>query len=124
MSDSYERRYTAPSPETFGYQPWERCSPGKEAHFRLIPTVASGEKAVFIPYLQAISMEIDRGATQLGLICPSSGHVIFIEGRGLNELANLLSAREVRAIHVHDPKEDDAIAGNKPVVTSIRVERR
>ena len=123
MSVSYERRYSTPLPEE-GYQPWERCSPGSQAHFRLVPTVNSGEKAVYIPYLQAMSMEIDRSVTQLGLICPASRHIVFIEGRLLNELANLLSAREVRAIYVHDPAEDGEIAQSKPVVKSIRVEWR
>ena len=70
--------------------------------------------------MQAITLELNDTETQLGLLCHTSGQIIFIEGRGLGELAEQISCKRVQSVHVWS----DA-AGPKPdaVVTAVRFQR-
>ena len=68
--------------------------------------------------MQAITIELNADATRLGLMCHTTGQIIFIEGRGLGELAAQISAKRVNSVHVWDAAQGDAPTG--AIVTAMR----
>lgn len=92
-------------------------------HLRLIPIKGSGEPIRFIPYLQSISVELTTDCDQLAVMCHVTDMLIFIEGRGLGELAAQISNKRVKSIHVFDPAAYPEADDTKPVVTKITVEK-
>ena len=104
-----------------GYAPWRGNTKSMVRDLKLCPSPEEGEPVRFIPYMQAITLELSPDGMQLALLCHTSGHVIFMTGRGLADLADLISAKRVQSVHVwHGPRD-----GPVPdaVVTAIRVER-
>lgn len=112
-----------PSDEEDGYQPWRCSNAGWVRDLKCVPAKGSGEPVRFEPYMQAISIELNAQQTQLCLMCHTSGQMIFIEGGGLEELAELISAKRVQSIHVWSEAE---VGGAPPakVVTTVRFEKR
>ena len=99
------------------YKPWVTGQAGFARDLMLVPAPGSGEVIRFEPYMQAITLELDETATRLGLMCHTSGQIIFIEGKGLDDLAAQISAKRVTSVHVWT-----AEAGEKPneaIVTNI-----
>jgi|GEM_PF-6670254 hypothetical protein len=123
MSDKWK-------PELFGldtqddgtYRAW-RTSTQSLSDFELVPASGSGEPLRYIPYLQAISMEYPQNGRQLCLMCHTTGHLIFIEGVGLPELAQQLSNRRVKSVHVFDTARHEPPDEGKAIVTKISVEK-
>lgn len=93
-------------------------------YLKLMPSKNSGEPVRFIPYLQSISIEMTTEGDQLAVMCHTTDTQIFIEGRGLGELAAQISDKRVKSIHVFDsatyPEADDS----RPTVTNIKVEKQ
>ncbi len=106
------------------YRPWRTCQQGSTMYLKLVPTKGSGEKTWYIPYLQAISIELSEDKTQLCLLCHSTDMAIFIEGRGLDDLAQQISEKRVKSIHVFDPATHAPPDNDAAVVTKITVEQR
>jgi hypothetical protein len=101
-----------------GYKPWVTGNAGFARDLIIMPAKGSGELTRFEPYMQAITLELNDTATQLGLMCHTTGQIIFIEGQGLDELATQISAKRVNSVHVWSKAE-----GEKPqgaVVTAVR----
>ena len=71
--------------------------------------------------MQAITLELNDTSTQLGLLCHTAGQIIFIEGRGLGELAEQISAKRVQSVHVWSKAAGDAPQG--AIVTAVRFQR-
>ncbi|MBN9890570.1 hypothetical protein, partial [Salipiger abyssi] len=92
-------------------------------NLKLVPALATGEPVRQIPYLQPITIEHHRETDQLCLLCHSTGMMVFLEGRGLEELADLIAEKRVKAIFMFDaalwPQPDNEAA----VVSKISVEQ-
>ncbi|MCB1466203.1 MAG: hypothetical protein KDK08_03430 [Rhizobiaceae bacterium] len=115
--------FTQEAPDDGTYKPWRTSSQGSVRDLQLVPPAASSEPVRFIPYLQAITLEWHKRTGQLCMICHSSGELVFIEGRHLDGLAELVSDKRVKSLHVHDAKEHGPIASNAPVIVALRYER-
>ena len=48
---------------------------------------------------------------------------VFLEGRGLQELADQISERRVKSIHVFDPMKNEQPDNETAVVTTITMEQ-
>lgn len=107
--------------EDDGYKPWVTGQAGFARDLKFVPAQGAGELVRFEPYMQAITLELNSDATQLGLMCHTTGQIIFIEGRGLDELAEQISAKRVNSVHVWDAADGNAPAG--AVVTAVRFEK-
>lgn len=104
-----------------GYKPWITGQAGFARDLMFVPAKGSGELTRFEPYMQAITIELNADATRLGLMCHTTGQIIFIEGRGLGELAAQISAKRVNSVHVWDDTQGDAPSG--AIVTAVRFQR-
>ena len=104
------------------YQPWRTCQQGATMYFKLVPPEDSDEPERHIPYLQPITIEYHRQTGQLCLLCHSTGMKIFIEGRGLAELANQIAEKRVKSVHVFDAGKYYQPNNDTAVVTEIRVD--
>jgi len=92
-------------------------------NLKLVPHSQSEEPVRFIPYLQPITIELHEATHQLCLLCHSSGHVVFIHGLGLADLAEQLSEKRVRSIHEIEPSLfHEALGNGASVVQHITVE--
>jgi hypothetical protein len=105
--------------ESTGYRAW-RAAKGGVRDLKFVPAPSSGELVRFEPYLQAISLELNADATALCMMCHTSGQIIFIEGRGLDDLADQISARRAGSVHVWS---EDAGTAPPVVVTSLRFDK-
>jgi hypothetical protein len=105
------------------YQPWRTCQQGATMYFKLVPPEDSDEPERHIPYLQPITIEYHRDTGQLCLLCHSTGMKIFIEGRGLAELANQIAEKRVKSVHVFDEDKYQPLGNDAAVVTGIGVEK-
>lgn len=112
--------------EDGSYAPW-RVESGyskdaaRVAKLMLVP--AAGGEIWRIPYLQTIVQRYDPRGEQLCLMLPSSNMTVFIEGRGLAELDQLIEERRVKSVHVFDPDVHPPIGNEAAVVTAVRVEQ-
>lgn len=109
------------APHGEGYQPWITGAAGFARDLKFVPARGVGELVRFVPYMQAITLELNEAETQLCLMCHTSGQIIFIEGRGLGELAEQISAKRVNAIHVWS--EDAGPATHDKMVTGFRFDK-
>jgi len=102
------------------YKPWVTGAAGFARDLKIVPAQDTDELTRFIPYMQSISLELNKAATQLGMMCHTSGQIIFIEGHGLGELAEQISAKRVNSVHVWSTAD-----GPKPsaVVTAVRFDK-
>jgi len=117
----FERNY-GPDEDDGRYRPWVTCQQGSVSHFRIVPTPVSGQMIQFIPYLQPISIELSPDGHQLAILCPSSGHRLFLEGQGLDELAEQLSERRIKSIRAYDYDQSPAWEQNGAYISNILIE--
>lgn len=105
------------------YRAWRTCQQGSTMYFKLVPAKGAEESTWFVPYLQAISIELNGDASTLCLLCHSTGMTIFIKGTELEDLAQQISEKRAKSVHVFDPathtKSDDYTA----TVTKITVDK-
>ena len=106
------------------YKAWQEGRYGEPVpKLLLVPAMAAGAETWRIPYLQTIVQRYDRQSGQLCLMMPSSELMVFIEGRGLDQLDELLDNRRIRSIHMFDETIHRPIGNDVPVVTNISVEQ-
>ena len=106
------------------YRAWRDIRPGEVAHkLFLVPSRASQAETWRIPYLQTIIQRYDRLNGQLCLMFPSSELTVFIRGRGLHQLDELIDSRKVKSIHMFDEAVHQPIGNDVPVVTDIVIEQ-
>jgi len=108
------------------YRPWVTVSAhsdDKPAKLLLVPAHHVSSKTLRIPYLQLIIHELDRDTGQLCLMFPSSGMKVFLEGRGLEELDELIDTRRVKSVHMFDEAIHHWTGNDVAVVTNITVEK-
>lgn len=106
-------------PEDDGtYQAWQTCQQGSVMNLKIVPNRSTGEPVRHIPYLQPITIEHHRESDQLCLLCHSTGMKIFFEGRGLEELGDLISEKRIKVITMFDatiwqnPRNGEAVVTN------------
>ena len=85
--------------------------------------MADDPKTWRISYIQTINQQYNRQTGELCLMAPSSGMMVFLEGRGLQELGHLLSERRVSLVCAFDPSVHQPIGNDAVAVTAIRVEK-
>lgn len=113
----------SPATEDDGsYRAWRPCQQGSVANLKLVPAKASGEPVRMIPYLQPITIEYHRETEQLALLCHSTGMTVFLEGRGLEELGDLIAEKRVKAIYVFDPVVYEKPNNESPVIDKMCIE--
>lgn len=104
------------------YHAWRTCQQGSVMNFKIVPALSTGEPVRQIPYLQPITIEHHRETDQLCLLCHSTGMTVFLEGRGLEELADLIAEKRVKTITMFDPTQWPEQGNETAVVTEISVE--
>lgn len=105
------------------YRAWRTVQQGSVSSFKLVPAKGVAEPVRHIPYLQPITIEHHPDTGQLCLMCHSTGMTVFLEGRGLDELASQIAEKRVKSIHVFDEGVHQPVGNETPIVTSIRVEQ-
>lgn len=124
MSDSFREHYANRFAEDDGsYRAWEKCQQGSVMNLKLVPATFTGEPVRQIPYLQPITIEHHRETDQLCLLCHSTGMTLFLEGRGLEALADLIAEKRVKAITMFDPNIWPQPDNAEQIVTKITVEQ-
>lgn len=105
------------------YRAWEPCQQGDVINLKFVPARSASRYVWQVPYLQPMTIRHDRETDQLCLICHSTGMTIMLEGRGLEQLANLIGEKRVRAVYqfdadIYPPPDNEAT-----VVTGITCEQ-
>lgn len=103
-----------------GYKPWRKSKTGLVRDMKFIPAKGSGEKKRFISLIQTISIELNDDDTELCMMCHTSGQIIFITGKGLDELAEMISDKHVRSVHVYHQSDGPM---PKSVVTKVMFDK-
>lgn len=124
MSGKFHEMFGIEAEDDGSYRAWRTCQQGGVSHFKIVPAPKSGEPVRLIPYLQPITIELHAESNQLALLCHSTGMVIFIEGTGLEALADQISERRVRSIHAYDYDANPRWEEEKPYIGKITVEER
>ena len=122
MNDSFREVFGLDDQEDGSYHAWRTCQQGNVINFKLIPALSAGEPVRQIPYLQPITIEHHRDTDQLCLICHTTGMTIFLEGRGLEELGDLIAEKRIKTVYMFDPALHPQPDNNQPVVAKITVE--
>ena len=123
MSNSFERFLGTVAPDDGSYRAWLTCQQGDTSNLKLVPTSHTGEATRYIPYLQPITIEYSPDTGLLCLICHGTAMMVFLEGRGLEELADLIAERRVKSIHVFDATTHPAPDNQAAVITKVTVEQ-
>ena len=123
MSDSFRKHFGFDDEGDGTYHAWRTCQQGATMNLKLVPASSSDQPTWQIPYLQPISIRLDPDKAQLCLICHSTDMTVFLEGRGLEDLADLISEKRVRSIHEFDAAAHHPIGNNTPIITKINVEK-
>ena len=106
------------------YRAWLTCQQGDTSNLKLVPASHTGEATRYIPYLQPITIEYSPDTGLLCLICHGTAMMVFLEGRGLEQLADLIGEKRARSIHVYDPAKYVQPPDNQAaVITKITVEQ-
>ena len=106
------------------YRAWREVISAKGSQkLLLVPSEASQAETWRIPYMQTIIQRYDRLNGQLCLMLPSSELTVFIRGRGLQPLDELIDSRKVKSIHMFDDAVHQPIGNDVPVVTDIVIEQ-
>lgn len=105
------------------YRAWRTCQQGSVMNFKLVPARSTGEPVRQIPYLQPITIEHHRETDQLCLLCHSTGMTVFLEGRGLDDLADLIAEKRIKVITMFDPAQWPKPDNEAPIVTKITAEQ-
>ena len=124
MSYNFKQIAESMAPADGSYRAWVTCAKGTAPSFKIVPAISSGMPTRGIPYLQAITTEFYPQSEQLCLICHGTAMLIFIEGRGLEKLADLIGERCIHTISVYDPEKHTSLPDSQqPVITNITVEQ-
>ena len=123
MSNSFERFLGTVAPDDGSYRAWLKCQQGEAASLKLVPLPQQGQPVRYIPYLQPMTIEYSPDTGLLCFICHSTRETVFLEGRGLEELAELLAERRVKSIHVFDAATHPTPDNQAAVVSKITVEQ-
>lgn len=123
MSGNFREVFGLDDQDDGTYRPWRTCQQGATMYLKLVPLDESGEPERYIPYLQPITIEHHPDTGQLCLLCHSTGMKVFIEGRGLAELADQIAEKRVKAVHVFDAVEHSKTSNSTAVVTKISIEK-
>ncbi len=105
------------------YRAWRTVQQGSVSSFKIVPAKGAAEPVRHIPYLQPITIELHSESGQLCLMCHSTSMTVFLEGRGLDELADQIAEKRVKSIHVFDPATHASPENDAAVVTKISVEK-
>lgn len=105
------------------YRAWRTCQQGSTMYLKLVPAKGSDESTWYVPYLQAISIELDPNGGRLCLLCHTSSMSIFIEGTELEELAQQISEKRAKSVHVFAPSNHTHAEGVTSTVTKIIVDK-
>jgi len=123
-SNNFQRFLDSVAPEDGSYRAWLKCQQGDTSNLKLVPASHTGERVLYVPYLQPITIEYSPDTGLLCLICHGTAMMVFLEGRGLEELADLIGEKRTRSIHVYDPAQYAQPPDNQAaVVTKITVEQ-
>ena len=123
-SNNFQRFLDSVAPEDGSYRAWLKCQQGDTSNLKLVPASHTGEATRYVPYLQPITIEYSPDTGLLCLICHGTAMMVFLEGRRLEELADLIAERRVKSIHVYDPATHTTPPENDvPVITKITVEQ-
>ena len=108
------------------YQPWRLVGSHSSTptKFALVPARHVSPERWRFPYFQTIIQKFDRTTDQLCLMLPASGYIIFMQGRGLDELDELIEQRQVVSVHMFDESIHHPIGNDAPIVTNILVEEQ
>jgi len=133
MSDEFWRHYdnrrggylSNDDTDENAYQPWVTSSykSGKPDKLLLVPARHVSPETWRIPYLQVILQKLNRDTGQLCLMFPTSGMKVFIEGRGLEQLDELIELRSVKSVHMFDEAIHHPVGNDAAIVTKITVEQ-
>ncbi len=123
MNSNFQRFLGSVAPEDGSYRAWLTCQQGEVANLKLIPLPRSGQTVRYVPYLQPMTIEYSPDTGLLCFICHSTGETVFLEGRGLEELADLLAERRVKSIHVFDAAAHPQPDNQTAVITQITIEQ-
>lgn len=128
MSDSFNRFYRrasnpfADDADDGSYRPWDGCQQGDVINLKFVPARAAGRYVWQVPYLQPITIRHDQETDQLCLLCHSTGMTVMLEGRGLDQLADMIGEKRVRAVYQFDAELYPAPGNDVPVITGMSVE--
>lgn len=123
-SNNFQRFLGGVAPDDGSYRAWLTCQQGDTSNLKLVPASQTGETTRYIPYLQPITIEYSPDTGLLCLICHGTAMMVFLEGRGLEQLADLIGEKRARSIHVYDPAKYAQPPDNQAaVVTKITVEQ-
>lgn len=123
MSGNFREVFGLDDQDDGSYRPWRTCQQGATMYLKLVPLDDSDEPERHIPYLQPITIEHHRHTGQLCLLCHSTGMKVFIEGRGLAELADQIAEKRVKSAHVFDAGRYPPPKNEAAVVSKITVEK-
>ena len=124
MSDRFRSRFPFGEEKQEGiYRAWIDCQQGEAANLKLVPASGGTDPVRQIPYLQPITIEHHPQTGQLCLLCHSTGMTVFIEGQGLDYLADLIAEKRVRSIHVYDSETHQHEHNRNVMVHNITVEQ-
>ena len=128
MTDSFSQRFGGYNPfekdrDDGTYKPWVLCQQSDVMNFKLVPAAHTGDPTTHVPYLQPITIEYHPMTGQLCLQCHGTGMLIFIEGRKLEELGDLIGGKQIKSIRMFDQSKYPPPENDKPVVTNIRIEK-
>lgn len=128
MSDSFNRFYRrASNPFSDGaddgsYRPWDACQQGDAINLKFVPARAASRYVWQVPYLQPMTIRYDQETDQLCLLCHSTSMTVTLEGRGLEQLADLIAEKRIKAVYQFDADEYPQPANDMPVITGMNVE--
>ena len=101
------------------YTPWQRCNIGEVMHLKLV--MADGS-SYYVNYIQIFDMELDDRGNLLMLLFENRAENVRIEGDKLHLLANLITERKVKSIHVYDYEGNQSWDEAKGYVSAISFE--
>ena len=122
-SNNFQRFLNTVAPDDGSYRAWLTCQQGEAASLKLVPIHGQGQPVRYIPYLQPMTIEYSPDTGLLCFICHSTRETVFLEGRGLEELADLIAERRVKSVHVFNAATQPAPDNQAAVITNITVEQ-
>ena len=125
FKDFYSRNNNPFGDEEDGtYRPWEMCQQGDAQYLKLVPARTSSAYVWRVPYLQPLTIRHDLATGQLCILCYSTATMIVLEGRGLDQLADLIAEKRIKTVHQFDPDIYPPAENEKPIITSMLIEER
>ena len=104
------------------YRPWDGCQQGDAIHLKFVPARSASRYIWQVPYLQPMTIRFDQETDQLCLLCHSTGMTVTLEGRGLEQLGDLIAEKRVRTVYQFDPGLWPEPSNEMPVITKISME--